>query len=325
LPRATIATGRPATAGGRSAPADAADGRFERPTRRPKLGTIITIGFLIFWALRFFNNAGLGDNSPNPTARPTPRPTAKPAASLTPIATPHAARGQIVFGEEAVSSTCSLEQRANRFTIAADVYWEAEMTHVVDADATVLLIEQHDGVEIDRQEVPPDPDVGSWVRFCGGGPVAGYQTGVYRIEIWNADHTELLSSGSFSRFDPLVSPTPASTVFASLVGRVTFGTTLGAACTITGIGSTYTNTDAVWWRADLRAPVPAGANVRAMTLYNGSIIENTLVRADALADPRTSLCAAHPTMGAAAGSYVVQIWTEDRVSELATGDFTRIP
>ncbi|HJP89484.1 MAG TPA: hypothetical protein VJ850_10665 [Candidatus Limnocylindrales bacterium] len=334
LPRPTIATGRPATVGGRAAPPSATDDRFERPSRRPKLGTIITIGFVIFWALRFFNSSGIGGGG----STPTPRASTRPPVTLAPRPTPHAAKGQVVFGEEADSSSCGLDKRSTRFTIAVEVYYEAEMEHVVAADATVVIIEKHDNVEIDRQEVPPDPDVGAWARFCGGGPVAGYQTGVYRLEIWNEAQTELLSSGSFTRYDPTATPTPRPsrltpvasgsplpTVLGSVTGKVTFGTAVGEGCALSGLADTFSSETQVWWRADLKQPLPAATDVRLVMEANLSTIADHIIPSASVPDPRSVICGDAPIPGKAAGDVYVWIWNLDQSTAYATGIFHRKP
>jgi hypothetical protein len=315
--------------GGRTA--TPADDRFERPRRRPTLGTVIFIGFVIFWAARLFGNVDLGGvTGPTASARATPRATAAAQVSFGPFPTPHAAPGGIAFGEEADSAGCDLEKRGTRFTTSVDVWWEAEMVHVIPADATVVYIEKHDNVEVDRQMVPPDPDVGAWSRFCGGGPTAGYQPGVYRIEIWNEGETELLSSGSFTRFDPAATSTPRPsrsplpTVLGSQAGTVAFGTGLGAECTLSGVRDTFGTTEAVWWRAELRKALPAGISVRLLTMQNGTIIDDVVAPAAELGGPGF-LCATNPTAGKGTAFYTVQVWSVDRTEELASGVFERRP
>jgi hypothetical protein len=304
-------------------PAGTVEDRFERPRRRPKLGTLITIGFVIFWAVRFINTSGIGGESSASTPRP--------AVSIAPIPSPHAAPGQIVFGEDADGASCSLDKRANRFTIEVDVYWEAEMQHVVAADATVVLVEKRDNIEIDRQEVPPDPDVGPWVRFCAGGPVAGYQPGVYRLEIWNEDETELLSSGLFTRYDatatasPRPSRAPLPTVLGSQTGTILFGTAVGVDCALSGADVTFKAGEDVWWRAELTKPLPGDTDVRVIIEANLATVADDIISSASVPDPRTVICGHAPVPGNAAGFVYVWVWNVDRSTAFASGHFDRTP
>ncbi|HET7182591.1 MAG TPA: hypothetical protein VFI15_10200 [Candidatus Limnocylindrales bacterium] len=174
------------------------DDRFERPRRRPTLGTLIFIGFVIFWAARAFGNIDLGGTT-GPTS--PPRPTAAVQRTAVPAPTIDSSPGKVVFGESVTNDGCDLEHVADRFTLGIDVWWQAEMIRVVPADATVVYVATRDGQEVDRDTVPPDPDFGSWKVLCGGSPVPGYQPGTYRVEIWNEAETELLSSGVYTKFE----------------------------------------------------------------------------------------------------------------------------
>jgi hypothetical protein len=166
-----------------------------RPRRRFSPGALITVAFVIFAVARFLNNLDLGGAAgtgpPLATTEPRPSLLARPTIDSSP--------GLVVFGESVTANGCDLEHVAVRFRAGIDIWWQAEMSHLVDADATVVYVATRDGLEVDREVLPPDPEVGEWTVLCGGRPVPGYVPGEYRIEIRNEAETEVLSSGTFTK------------------------------------------------------------------------------------------------------------------------------
>lgn len=325
----------PASSQARSRPRVAAGGRTPEPTdassprRRslPSLGTILTVGFVLFWVARFLGNAGvsLPGSTTAPLATTQPRPTlgARPTIDSSP--------GNVVFGESITEDGCDLINSDTRFQTGRDIWWQAEMTRVIGADESVVYVAKRDDVEIDRETVPPDPEVGEWQILCAGRAVPGSLPGSYRVEIWDADQSVLLSAGEYTKFDPRATPSPKPTssprvtAAAGTVGQVVFGTSLGDGCTLGGQDTSFHRGFDVWWRAELLAPQPADADVLGVTLQDDRQIGRELITTDRTGGPWTVVCARNPSPGITVGSFSVEVWDEQRTTLLATGAFTRLP
>jgi hypothetical protein len=298
-----------------------------RRRRLPSIGTLITIGFLIFWATRFLNNLDLGSSSP--TTAPAP-----PGS---------VAAGVVTFGSTP-GQHCDITDVADHFAVSADVWWRAELTATQPEDATVVVRAYHDEGQIDRYEIPPDEGSGEWAILCPGDPIAAYQPGSYRLEVWDEAEKTLLAVGRYTKSPegatyrplPTLRPTtsrspgssgvsPEPTLVHAVAGRVTFGTALDADCRLAGQSDRFEPNDVVWWRAELNQAVPTGMTVRLFALLNGGIVTDQSVPASALIDDRKVVCAWSPVAGAATVSYVVQLWTPDREIMLANGNFFRNP
>jgi len=201
--RPTVATDRPA--------APAPDQAARRTIRVPSLSTIIFLGFLLFTAARFLGNLELGGADPTtaPQATSGPRPT------LGSMPTVNSAPGKVVFGESVTQDGCKLVKSNTRFRLGIDVWWQAEMTRLVEGDETVVYVAFRDGDEVDRETIPPDSEVGEWSVLCGGRAVPGYRPGLYRVEIWDESETELLSSGEYTKFEVMAPVPTASPAIAS--------------------------------------------------------------------------------------------------------------
>jgi hypothetical protein len=162
-------------------PSDTA-GRQRR--RLPSFGTLLFIAFVVYWAIRALGNAGIG--LPFPTTAPAPG--------------GGGTVGTVTFGL-ALDDECGLTQPAGAFAIDADVWWRAELGSEQPPDAEAVVRTYRDGGQIERQEVPAEPEFGAWDVLCAGEPVAGNQPGTYRVEVWNGDESALLAAGSYTKND----------------------------------------------------------------------------------------------------------------------------
>lgn len=153
-----------------------------RGRRLPSFGTLLFIAFAIYWAVRAFGNAGFG--GADPTTAPAPG--------------GGGAVGVVTFGT-GLDDDCLLARTADRFPIAADVWWRADLNSEQAADAAVVVRSYRDEGQIDRREVPAEPGFGVWDVLCAGEPVPGYQAGVYRVEVWDATESMLLAVGGYSK------------------------------------------------------------------------------------------------------------------------------
>lgn len=122
---------------------------------------------------------------------------------------------------------------------------------------------------------------------------------------------------------PTTSRGPAAT--QGQVGTVTFGTSLGDECALTGGADTFQETAAVWWRADLEYTQPPDADALVLTFRDSIQVDREFVPADPAYGEWSVLCAATPTKGTFNGTYRVEVWNGDRSVLLASGEFTRSP
>jgi hypothetical protein len=204
----TASGAEPVTAGptastGRPAP-PSTGGAAPRARRSLTVNSLIFIGFLVFTVMRFINSGGADDADP---LRSSP-PTSVPKPSLIARPTVDSSPGKVVFGESTTHDGCDLEKGTTRFRTGIDVYWQAEAARTVQADETVVFLATYDGVEVDREKILPDPDVGEWAILCAGRAVPGYRAGLYRVEIWDETEQELLSSGEYTKVANATPPTP---------------------------------------------------------------------------------------------------------------------
>lgn len=161
------------------APTDATE-RGPRARRLPSLSTLIFIGFLVFTAARFLGNMGFGDADP----------TTPPGGS---------GAGVVTFGTS-LDEECELTQPSNRFARIDDVWWRADLAATQGADAAAVVRMYQDEGQIERHDVPAEPEVGEWDVLCAAEPVPGHEPGTYRVEVWDAAEKELLATGAYTRF-----------------------------------------------------------------------------------------------------------------------------
>lgn len=148
------------------------------------MSTLLFIAFAIYWAVRGFGNAGFG--TVDPTTAPAPGGAGQ--------------AGIVLFGE-GLDDDCGVTKVADRFVKGADVWWRAELVADQPADAAVVVRAYRDEGQIERREVPAEPEFGTWDVLCAGEPIAGNQVGAYRVEVWDATETELLAIGSYTKFE----------------------------------------------------------------------------------------------------------------------------
>ena len=153
--------------------------------RAPTLQTLIVIGFLVLTGVRLAGQFLEGAGSDAPSATP-------PTATLAPAPGP----GSVIFGT-GLSQFCGVTDRADAFTAGTDVWWSAELSTVQEPDAEVVVIVRRGSVEVQRETVPPEPSAGKWLLLCAGEPVVEKALGAYRVEVWDADVTELQASGEY--------------------------------------------------------------------------------------------------------------------------------
>ena len=104
----------------------------------------------------------------------------------------------VSFGT-ALGDDCALEGPADSFSLKAAVWWRADLEAVQSADADAIVLTFRDGIQIDREFVPAEPEFGEWSVLCGGAPTKGALSGTYRVEVWNGGRTVLLAAGEFTR------------------------------------------------------------------------------------------------------------------------------
>ena len=160
-------------------PSEATPAAGPRVRRLPSLSTLIFIGFLLFTAARFLGNAGFGFADPT---------------------TPPGSAGVVTFGTS-LDEDCALTQPGNRFARIDDVWWRADLAATQGADAATVVRMYHDEDQIERHDVPAEPNLGEWDVLCAAEPVAGRGAGEYRVEVWDAPEQQLLATGTYTRFD----------------------------------------------------------------------------------------------------------------------------
>jgi hypothetical protein len=158
--------------------------------RLPSFGTLIFLGFLAITGFRLLGEfaQGLAQITPEPTGPVEPARTSEPAQPSEP--------GSMLFGRKA-DDDCGVLETGLQFEAGTSVWWSAQMSAEQDADASVVVIVHRDGVEVDREDVPPDPDVGRWSVLCSGAPVLDTEAGVYRVEVWDASITTMQAAGEY--------------------------------------------------------------------------------------------------------------------------------
>ena len=174
------AIGRPAGASRAPTPAPGEAGR-PRSVRLPSLGTLLTIGFILFWATRVIGNIGNDEESPTTTA-----------GAGGPVA------GVISFGT-GLGDGCDLTGVASRFAASTDVWWCAELRTSQPEDVTVVVRAYRDEGQIERYEIPPEQGTGRWEILCPGEAITARQTGSYRVEVWDEPEQVLLAVGTFEK------------------------------------------------------------------------------------------------------------------------------
>jgi len=157
-----------------------------RTRRLPSFGTLLFIAFVIYWLARALGSADFA----------LPGQTTAPAQGGIVSGTV----GVVTFGR-GLDDACSLEQPGDSFERGAQVWWRAELTEAQGADVAVVVRAYRDEGRIDRYEIPPEPELGTWDVLCAGEPVRGYQTGAYRVEIWDAPEQTLLAVGGYTKVD----------------------------------------------------------------------------------------------------------------------------
>ena len=172
------AAARPVTVTDRTPPPASAEAPA-RTLRAPSLSTIIFVGFLLFTAARFIGN--FGADEADPTTAPGP-----------------ADVGVITFGL-GLGDDCKLLEPAETFGRSDEVWWRAEMILEQDADAEVVVRAYHDEGQIERYEVPPEPEFGDWDVLCAGEPIGANQAGAYRVEVWDGAEKVLLATGVYTK------------------------------------------------------------------------------------------------------------------------------
>lgn len=158
--------------------------------RLPSFGTLIFLGFLAITGFRLLGEfaQGLAEATPGTTSSVEPAQTSDPAQP--------AEAGLMLFGTKA-DGNCGVLETGTEFQEGTSVWWSAQLSAVQGADAAVVVIVRRDGVEVDREDVPPDPDVGSWTVLCSGAPVLEIRAGSYRVEVWDATITTLQAAGQY--------------------------------------------------------------------------------------------------------------------------------
>ena len=143
------------------------------------------IGFLVLTAVRLAGQFLEGTGS-------EPLETTSPGATVGSAPGP----GSVIFGT-GLSQFCGVSERADAFPAGVEVWWSAELSTVQEADADVVVIVRRDGVEIDRQTIPAEPESGKWLVLCAGEPIVEKVSGTYRVEVWDARVTAVQASGEF--------------------------------------------------------------------------------------------------------------------------------
>lgn len=179
---------QPASVPVRAAPANPARDRAipegDAPAGGRQLPAIPTLIFLGFVGLTAFRMLGQVLEGMNPEPTPAPGATAP-------------APGPVRFGTD-LNDDCSVSGEAATFPVGVDVWWSAELATRQDAKTTVVVIVRRDGVEIERQDVPPDDSGTDWSVLCSGAPVADESGGTYRVEVWSEDVTVLHAAGGYT-------------------------------------------------------------------------------------------------------------------------------
>lgn len=152
--------------------------------RLPSFGTLLFLGFLLLTGLRLLGEfaQGLAQETPVPTTAAAPDEGSRP--------------GPIVFGAKS-DGDCGVLETAVEFIQGTAVWWSAQLPTVQSPDVAVVIIVRHDGSEVDREDVPPDPGSGEWTILCSGAPVFERSPGLYRVEVWDETMTVLQAAGEY--------------------------------------------------------------------------------------------------------------------------------
>ena len=152
--------------------------------RLPSFGTLIFLGFLAITGFRLLGEfaEGLAQATPDATGAATPGEAAEP--------------GTIVFGTKS-DGDCGVLETGTAFAAGTSIWWSAQLPTRQSPDTAVVVIVRRDGAEVDREDVPPDPDIGSWSVLCSGDPVVESISGVYRVEVWDVTVTTLHAAGEY--------------------------------------------------------------------------------------------------------------------------------
>jgi hypothetical protein len=132
---------------------------------------VIFLGFLAVTGFRILGSFAQG--------LPEESPAASRPASSGQVARP----GTVTFGTRAEG--CRVRDTSREFVHGTDVWWSAELLTVQSPRTIVVVIILRDGMEIDREVVPPDESGKTWSILCSGGPVAETAAGTYRVEVWD--------------------------------------------------------------------------------------------------------------------------------------------
>ena len=177
---------RPSTTGGATLNGQRSAGR--RPF---SLWTLVVIAFIGFNLVRGFLAA----------SNDTPDATTAPRASVI-VAQPTrtadiAGTGTIEFGT-GQGSDCTMSGTAESFQLGDGVYWYAHFTHLVAASARIEWSLDHAGAELESGDGPGDNPTEPWDGICGDQPLRYFEVGTYTVEVWTADRSEELATGTYT-------------------------------------------------------------------------------------------------------------------------------
>jgi hypothetical protein len=151
--------------------------------RVPSFGTLIFLAFLAITGFRI-----VGEFVRGLELEPPPASTTAPGGAIAP--------GSIVFGLDS-DGDCGVVDSASRFAPGTAVWWSAELSTEQAPEAEVVIIVRRDGIEVEREDVPPDPSFGTWSVLCSGKPIDETDAGLYRVEVWDKTITTLHAVGEY--------------------------------------------------------------------------------------------------------------------------------
>jgi len=104
--------------------------------------------------------------------------------------------GSIAFGTN-LSTDCRLGGTGFSFAATDKIWWVAQLGAPQAPGAELLWFYRIGSSELGDTVTTPDSDGGKWDRVCAWGPFSHFGPGSYRVEIWTADRSTLLSGGTF--------------------------------------------------------------------------------------------------------------------------------
>lgn len=120
--------------------------------------------------------------------------------------------------------------------------------------------------------------------------------------------------------EPVVTtaPAPGSSVEP---GQVTFGTGQGTDCGVTGAAAEFGPNVDVWWSAQLATVQPPDASAVVIVRRGGEEVHREFVPPDTSFGKWSVLCAGEPLTLHEAGTYRLEVWSEDETVLHAAGEY----